>query len=73
MAKEKICPMPQMQDCMKEKCAWWDDITGLCAILVIARFGSMGSFYVRRQEQKADMKGAETLIEKINEDAKGAK
>ena len=38
--------------CSKEHCAWWDDLAGFCAIAVIAKFGSEGSFYHRRQVQK---------------------
>lgn len=59
MEKEKYCPLrfrvhyPESEkQCIKKKCAWWDNITGLCAITVIARFGSEGSFYRHRQEQK---------------------
>jgi len=64
MAKDKkYCPLlfavtelPEIASfCLKETCAWWDDFTGLCAISVIARFGSEGSFYVQRQEQKESM------------------
>ena len=61
MAKEKMCPMSfnshkeTYYECQKEECAWWDDITGFCAIAVLARFGSEGSFYVQRQERKADL------------------
>jgi len=62
--KRKYCPLKfaiplervMSLDCDKG-CAWWDDITGLCAIAVIARFGSESAFYVGRQKQKADMKG----------------
>lgn len=57
---KKFCPLlfavtelPEIASfCLKEKCAWWDDIAGSCAILVIAQFGEEGSFYVQRQEQK---------------------
>ena len=70
MAKEKYCPLTfsttkgaydqEVSDfsyCREKSCAWWDDFTGLCAVSVIARFGSEGSFYVQRQEQQADSKG----------------
>jgi len=63
MAKLKLCPliMSSGRDdyvyCRKEKCAWWDDITGLCAVAVIARFGAEGAFHVGRREQKADAEG----------------
>jgi len=71
MAKDKkICPLTytsgkgaydqEVSDfdyCVEKQCAWWDDITGLCAIAVIARFGAEGAFHVGRREQKADMEG----------------
>ena len=58
----KLCPMSfnlngPCRNCIKEQCAWWDDITGLCAIAVIARFGAEGAFHVGQREQKADMEG----------------
>lgn len=51
MAKQKYCPLtfttgPVVSDfsyCRKKSCAWWDDLVGLCAILVIAKLGSCGS------------------------------
>lgn len=62
MAKEKMCPLSFSRsndevyyDCQKEKCAWWDDLVGLCAILSIARHSGEGSFYRHRQEQKEAM------------------
>jgi len=54
MAKEKKCPLGSVEwprsDCGKEKCAWWDSLAGLCAVLVIAQFGTEGSFYRHRKE-----------------------
>ena len=68
MAKEKksvrlegkTCPLSRLNSyygdtCLEKLCAWWDDITGLCAVAVIARFGAEGAFHVGRREQKADM------------------
>lgn len=59
MAKEKMCPISfapshkeTYYECQKEKCAWWDNLAGLCAVLVIAQFGDVGSFYHDRQKQK---------------------
>jgi len=61
--KKKYCPLsffaPQDESpyCQGERCGWWDDITGHCAVAVIARFGAEGAFHVGRREQKADMEG----------------
>ena len=64
MAKEKMCPMSfnshkeTYYECQKKDCAWWDELAGLCAVVVIAQFGSEGSFYRHRQEQKESMNRA---------------
>ena len=50
--KKKICPMPLMGKCEKEKCAWWDDFTGHCAILSISRHGALGSFGIVQKERE---------------------
>ncbi len=60
MSKEdsKYCPLVEGEghSCCEQQCAWWDDFTGLCAVLVIARFGSEGSFNLQRREREADLK-----------------
>ena len=38
-------------ECNEEKCAWWDDLTGHCAILSISRHGAKGSFQVIQEER----------------------
>ena len=67
MAKQQYCPLKFSADklassetyyCDKRKCAWWDNLAGLCAILVIAQFGEEGSFYRHRQEQKEALDAA---------------
>jgi len=62
MSDKKICPLKFAQDseqkfsifCEKEKCTWWDDFTGHCAILSISRHGGKGSFEVIREENKKE-------------------
>ena len=29
------CPLHQ-QDCIEKKCAWWEEISGVCAVKAIA-------------------------------------
>ena len=44
---KKLCPLMvvkyeksyQKFECDREKCAWWDDFSEVCAILSIAQFG----------------------------------
>jgi len=57
-AGDKYCPIdthPWEIDslCKKEQCAWWDDITGHCAILNISRHGALGSFDIAKKERGA--------------------
>jgi hypothetical protein len=35
MAKATYCPLSQ-RDCVADRCRWWDDVRGRCAILMIA-------------------------------------
>lgn len=32
----KICPMPNVGECLREKCAWWMDDVKCCAITSLA-------------------------------------
>jgi len=71
MAKDKHCPLTfttgkgaydqEVSDfsyCREKSCAWWDNLAGLCAVLVIAQFGEEGSFYRQRQERKEALDSA---------------
>ena len=55
----KMCPFLMTKNnkvyqcmCQKSSCAWWDDLTGHCAILSISRHGNKGSFDVVQEERK---------------------
>jgi len=42
MKEEKICPISFANDesdvyCKRERCAWWDEANGMCALVSIAR------------------------------------
>jgi len=42
---EKICPImtkEEYTECIKERCAWWDDFNGACAIAAIATYLRFG-------------------------------
>ena len=41
MSRSKVCPLKFNADrehcfCDKEECAWWDDVDGQCASLILA-------------------------------------
>lgn len=46
---KKICPMPEMPECVEEKCAWWDKELAGCGVLSICRRLSLS-------QHKKDMK-----------------
>ena len=55
MAERKYCPLKLIKGvgfCEKERCAWWDDFTGHCAILSISRHGALGSLMLLRKKGK---------------------
>jgi hypothetical protein len=38
--------------CLDEKCAWYDSVSGCCALLAISRLGSQGSLEVADKERR---------------------
>jgi hypothetical protein len=43
----KVCPMPEMEYCLKEKCAWWDGDYSRCSIRSLARWTDELIFQIR--------------------------
>ena len=32
-----ICPMPEIENCLEKRCAWWVEEAGECAITAIVK------------------------------------